>query len=239
MRIAIGVVAVGVSVWSAAQATPILELTDTSTGVTIAILDGQTGLPGGGDITPAGDGQISVVIPGTAFNGTGTSAWANFVVSFASTKPAEGDVDLPSLAFTYFGTSSGPASMQVRFSESGFTGGSPIVIDYSHSLPTGASSVQYALFGGTSNSTLDTSNLLAVAGTVCPVPTLCTGSGVTAPMSTVATGPYSLTQRLLVTSTAAGITSGSYRAIPAPSVPLLLGGGLIGFAALRRVRAAR
>jgi hypothetical protein len=178
---------------------------------------------GVGDANPT-VGAITTVSPVFGFT---------VLVNTAQSKPALGSAGSPQLDLTYTATSPGAGSIFLFASDTGFTSGGPFALTIGGTNPPGGTVTGQA-WGGTSNTVLDFSGVLATVGPFNTAGYNGTASFTLAPSA----NPFSLTIGTAIALTSGGSATGdlSLSAVPEPSTwaMMILGFIGVGFMAYRR-----
>jgi len=183
----------------------------------------------------AGDGlngtQGAVLISGNYFG-------YEVVVNTSQSKPSIGSAELPSMTLSYTLTNStGTAgSIWLYASDTDFTGEVDLTASLNGSSSNATFSLVSGVWGGSSNTSGDISNLLIALGPINSNPFSASGqSGTVGGLI----NPYSLTIGIQMSTDSRGTISGTLElaptSVPEPSVVVLLGSGLLA-AGVRRWR---
>jgi len=195
----------------------------------------------------SGAGDVMVVDEGAGDGLTGTQGAVliagdyfgyEVVVSTSESKPAIGSAELPSmtLSYTLINSTGTAGSIWLYATDTDFTGEVDLTASLDGDSSNGTFSLVSGVWGGSSNTSGDISNLLIALGPIISNPFSASGqSGTVGGLI----NPYSLTIGVQMSTDLRGTTRGTLElaptSVPEPSVVVLLGSGLLA-AGVRRWR---
>jgi len=209
---------------SSAQGAVILRLTDLDTLFSLTVTDG-----GAGDSNSAG-GTVTYVGP----------VGANWTINVSTGLSSSGKPGIPTLDLSSLNSSLAAGSLRIEVTDTGFAAGSPIGLIESIGGTTAGSVAAIAWLDPTNTAFGHGAGAVNAVnmGTFSGPSFSKTASGA----STALTGPFSITEQVTVTHTAAGVTSFDFfgQAVPEPATlwSAALGLGVCAWIARRRTRRA-
>jgi|GraSoiStandDraft_5_1057265.scaffolds.fasta_scaffold55070_3 hypothetical protein len=192
--------------------------------------------------TDNGPGDVNPILGAIAL--IGTLDGYNVLVNLSQSKPVLGSATAPQMDLN-FTVTSGPnaatgtpaptGSVFMFASDTGFvSGANPVLLTIGGTNSGGSGTVNASVWGGNSNTALDTSHLIGSLGPF----TAAAFSGIATDPFAPSTSPFSVTLGVDVTRTTAGTTTGDFNmsAVPESSTwaMMILGFVGIGFMAYRK-----
>jgi hypothetical protein len=192
----------------------------------IAYICNDASCAGGGDVIVTDDlaGDLLGSTAGVIL-ATGSVGGLTIEINTSQSKPLLGSAASPQMDLSFVATGIGEAWFYA--SDTGFTGVTPFQVQFDGNSTASGLTVTASAFGGSTNTNLTFSPVLAATGAL-------TSSSFNATLNTGVVGsavnPYSLTLGLHLKQTGFGTTTGdlSLAVVPEPASVLLLAVGLVG-----------